>query len=189
LLHPARPEHAGAGAAVLDGQRFSVRVDRSAQRCRRPRALLVERARGLGHERFVYLGHGRGPESYVDRAAGFDTHVGQAGTHVAPEGDPHEWIRAIEAARATVVFVEQDDFLHRLVAALDERGLSVPEVFSLVSLSGSIDAPDGLTGFRLPRREMGRLAVDMLSSPADHPRQSLLSCELVEGRTLARVGS
>jgi hypothetical protein len=36
---------------------------------------------------------------------------------------------------------------------------------------------------------MGRLAVDMLSSPADHPRQSLLSCELVEGRTLARVGS
>lgn len=150
---------------------------------------LVERARGLGHERFVYLGHGTGPESYVDRAAGFDTHVGQAGTHVAPEGDPHEWIRAIEAARATVVFVEQDDFLHRLVAALDERGLAVPEVFSLVSLSGSIDAPDGLTGFRLPRREMGRLAVDMLSSPADHPRQSRLSCELVEGRTLAAVST
>ncbi|MDF2444079.1 MAG: hypothetical protein JWR01_2282, partial [Subtercola sp.] len=149
---------------------------------------LVDRAKGLGHERFVYLGYGTGVESYVDRVKGFDSGVGSAGIHLAPVGDPHEWIRAIQGSRSTVVFVEQHEQVEQLTAALAEEGLSIPSAFSLVNLSGAPDSPDSLTGFELPRREMGRLAVSMLSEPGRHERQVLLGCSLIEGRTLVAAG-
>ncbi|RFA07799.1 hypothetical protein B7R54_00175 [Subtercola boreus] len=145
---------------------------------------LVDRARSLGHERFVYLGYGSGVESYVDRAKGFDAQAGRAGIHLPPVGDSHEWIRVIREAGATVVFVEQHEQVEQLTAALASEGLAVPSAFSLVSLSGSPDAPDGLTGFELPRREMGRIAVSMLSEPGKHEAQVLLGCTPVAGRTL-----
>lgn len=146
---------------------------------------LVEQARSLGHRRFFYLGYGAGVESYVDRAKGFDAKAGPDGTHLAPTGEPEEWLRAIRASGSTVVFVEQHEQVQQLVAALARQGLSVPSAFSLVTLSGSPDSPDEYAGFELPRREMGRLAVSMLSEPGQHGHQVLLDCRIVPGTTLA----
>jgi DNA-binding LacI/PurR family transcriptional regulator len=145
---------------------------------------LVDRARALGHERFLYLGHGAGAESYVDRAKGFDAQAGPDGIHLSPEGEPSEWIRVIRESGSTVVFVEQHEQVEKLLAVLAQQGLAVPSAFSLVTLSGSPDSPEELAGFELPRREMGRLAVSMLSEPGRHERQILLGCRLIPGTSL-----
>ena len=149
-------------------------------------AALAARAAALGHRRFAYLGFGEGPESYVDRRKGFESGTGGQGVQIEPTGDPAGWVRVLREASASVVFVEQDDALEGLSAALDDAGLTVPRDLSVVSLSGSLDSPDGVTGFRIPRREMGRLAVSIVSGAMDKDSQVNLSCELVDGRTLAR---
>ncbi|WP_424186676.1 LacI family DNA-binding transcriptional regulator [Actinokineospora sp. G85] len=148
---------------------------------------LVDRAAALGHRRFAYVGAGTGAESSADRLRGFEQAVaahGVEGAHV-----PFAGLDLLVEAGSTAVFAEEVSDGAALVLAARERGLSVPGDLSVLMLGAATrPAPEdvALTGFRIPRREMGRRAVQALTevlaegtTPAE-----LLSCEFVEGTTL-----
>lgn len=151
---------------------------------------LVERARALGHTRLAYLGHGEGAESLADRMGGFLEGAGDLPVrHVRPTaGGPAEWLDALEGV--TVVFAEEYADAVALVDEAFARGLSIPADLSIVTL-GDPTRPArtdiDFTGFRIPRREMGRQAIQVLTRLLEGGPlvQRLLPCELVEGSTLS----
>ncbi|WP_329791003.1 LacI family DNA-binding transcriptional regulator [Lentzea sp. DG1S-22] len=148
---------------------------------------LVDRAAALGHRRFAYLGAGVGAESSADRLRGFKQAVaahGAEGTHV-PFGELDQLLDA----GVTCVLTEEVSDGAALVLTARERGLSVPGDLSVLMLGAATrPAPDDvdLTGFRIPRREMGRRAVQALTEVLENGTtpQELLSCEPVAGSTL-----
>ncbi|XAZ20635.1 LacI family transcriptional regulator (plasmid) [Sinorhizobium sp. B11] len=155
---------------------------------------LVEKARSLGHGRLAFIGPSGSAESVVDRWRGFsDATTGNAEVvlHVDEVGGgAAETLDAIvESGASAVFFVELADAV-RVEAAARERGLSIPDDFSVVVLGSHVRAERShvqFTSFNIPREEMGRQATAMLvrriedASPVE---QILLTCEPVEGQTL-----
>ncbi|WP_086668019.1 LacI family DNA-binding transcriptional regulator [Lentzea kentuckyensis] len=146
---------------------------------------LVDRAVALGHRKFAYVGAGKGAESSADRLRGFREAVaahGVEGTHVP-------FASLDQLTGFTAVLAEEVSDGAALVLAARERGLSVPGDLSVLTLGAATrPAPEeiGLTGFTIPRREMGRRAVQALTEVLEHtttPRE-LLPCEFVAGSTL-----
>ncbi|MBL7256350.1 LacI family DNA-binding transcriptional regulator [Actinoplanes sp. LDG1-01] len=154
-------------------------------------AAQVRRAAELGHRRIAYVGEGGGPESHADRFRGFTTAVagaGITGIHIKPG---KEALNELIKQRVTAVFVEEFADGAQLADEAVRRGLRVPEDLSFVAL-GDPTRPAStdldFTGYRIPRREMGWQAVEVLSAVlegADGDRQRLLPCEPVTGATLA----
>ncbi|MER7503355.1 LacI family DNA-binding transcriptional regulator [Nonomuraea pusilla] len=149
---------------------------------------LVDRARALGHERVAYLGQGTGPESYVDRYRGYAEAV-PAPVLVAP-GDPAATLDRLLAAGATAVLSEEYADAVALAGQARGRGLSVPGDLSIVTLGDPtrpVPTDIDFTGFLIPRREMGRQAVEDLTELIEGgtPLQRLLPCEYARGATLA----
>jgi DNA-binding LacI/PurR family transcriptional regulator len=155
---------------------------------------LVEKARALGHERLAFIGPSGSAESVVDRWRGFsDAITGSAELvlHVDEVGRvATETLDAIAASGASAVFfVELADAV-RVEAAARERGLSIPNDFSVVVLGSHVRAERShvqFTSFNIPREEMGRQATAMLVrriEDAAPVEQILLTCEPVEGQTL-----
>lgn len=148
---------------------------------------LVGRAVALGHRELAYVGAGTGAESSADRLRGFKQAVaahGVKGMHVHFAG-----LGQLLDAGVTCVLAEEVSDGAALVLAARERGLSVPGDLSVLTLGAATrPAPDDvrLTGFRIPRREMGRRAVQALTEVLAHGTtpQELLACEFVEGTTL-----
>jgi LacI family transcriptional regulator len=162
-------------------------------------AALVKRAADLGHQRLAYVGEGAGPESWADRMLGFTTAVtasGVDGRHLTiADRKLDEVLAAIREADITAVFVEEhaDGVALAQLAAAD--GLAVPGDLSFVAL-GDPTRPTAadldLTGFRIPRRDMGWQAVEILSGMLEGkeiPKQRMLPAEIVDGATLAAPGS
>lgn len=154
-------------------------------------ARLVERVRALGHRRLAFAGPGAGAESSTDRLTGFRRVAGADAPHLAPGPPAAEQLELLLDAGVTAVFVE---FLHdavELYAAALARGLDVPRDLSVLALgdpTAPVDPPVDFTGFRIPRTEMGRHAVDLLTGMLHGragPARRLLDCRLVEGVTLA----
>ncbi|MFD4861917.1 MULTISPECIES: LacI family DNA-binding transcriptional regulator [Streptomyces] len=160
---------------------------------------LVELAVTRGHRRVAYLGLPTDVESSADRRQGFlqatQTAPGPgvliALDELSPGREPDELLSALLASRATVVLVEDFATAADLVAAARRRGLAVPEDLSVLTLGDPttpVPADVDFTGFKIPREEMGRqsiaLLTDLLQGTADTP-QLLLPCELVTGATLA----
>jgi DNA-binding LacI/PurR family transcriptional regulator len=153
-------------------------------------AALARRAVDLGHRRMAYVGPGAGAESALDRLAGFRA-VAADGRHEPIAGrSAGEVLDALIAAGVTVAFCEDLVDAAALDRAARERGLSVPGDLSLVAL-GDPTRPTvtdrEFTGFRIPRREMGWQAVEVLADILHGPGnrvQRLLPCDLVEGTTL-----
>jgi DNA-binding LacI/PurR family transcriptional regulator len=155
---------------------------------------LVERAVGLGHTRLGYLGEGAGPESYADRMRGFNTAVSAAGAsgHHEPAHDLTRALDALLSAGTTALLVEEYADAVALLGLAAERGLRIPADLSILTL-GDPTRPTTrpgleLTGFQIPRRQMGAQAVDVLMALLEgHTAHSqrLLTCELVDGATLA----
>lgn len=148
-------------------------------------AAQVRKARELGHERMVYVGQGAGPESHADRFKGFAAEAAD-GVHLR-EVD----LDVIIGTGATCVFVEEYADGVALVRQAEDRGLRVPDDLSFVAL-GDPTRPAvtdrEFTGYRIPRREMGWQAVELLSEILEgRPKgvQRLLPCEPVPGVTLA----
>ena len=155
----------------------------------------VRQAVGLGHHRIAYVGEGAGPESHADRMRGFTAAAAEARAdtlHLTIAGrDPDRVLDEIVAARRTCIFVEEFADGVALAARAEARGLKVPADLSLVAL-GDPTRPAttdlAVTGFRIPRREMGAQAVDVLSALLEGTptvSQRLLTCEPVAGTTLA----
>ncbi|WP_309140322.1 LacI family DNA-binding transcriptional regulator [Streptomyces sp. PKU-EA00015] len=160
---------------------------------------LVRLAVTRGHRRVAYLGLPADVESSADRRTGFlrATEAAQKdGVVVAfdvlsPGREPDELLAALLAAEATVVLVEHFATAVGLVAAAQRRGLTVPADLSVVTLGDPttpVPTDVDFTGFRIPREEMGRQAVALLTAlleGAEDTPQRLLPCALVTGATLA----
>ena len=155
---------------------------------------LVEKARSLGHGRLAFIGPSGSAESVVDRWRGFSDavtgnaevvlHMDEVGRAAAETLDA-----IVESGASAVFFVELADAV-RVEAAARERGLSIPDDFSVVVLGSHVRAERShvqFTSFNIPREEMGRQATAMLVrriEDAAPVEQILLTCEPVEGQTL-----
>lgn len=158
-------------------------------------AALVRRAARLGHTRFAYIGTDQGPEPFADRLRGFRDATGAQGVHGSLVGAaaPSAVLDALAADESTVAFVDEPADVGAVAALAEQRGIGVPGDLSLVApgiptaYSQAVGAR-GFSGFRVPREEMGRAAVELLTrllEDEDTPTRLLLDCEPVEGGTLA----
>lgn len=99
-------------------------------------------------------------------------------------------VEAIVEAGVTAAFVEDEADAVAMVRVARERGIVIPRDLSLLTL-GAPTRPVRdtvvFTGFRIPREEMGRRAVELLTEVLENggAPQELLACELIEGTTLA----
>lgn len=159
--------------------------------------VVAELAR-LGHRRLVYVREHDQAIASLDREDGF--RLGLRATGVDGEvvhtdgGDlDRERLRGWLAAGATAFVVEATDTqaaLGALRSSAAAAGLRCPEDLSLAMLGEEVNAPSGapvMTGFAVPRREMGRRAARMLiallSGDGGAARQELLACPPVAGET------
>lgn len=171
---------------------------------------LVERAVALGHPRLAYLGHGAGPESWADRMRGFRAGAGELGWHFSPAGlhaldrcpstcrieagsnmwrdnDLAERLDLITAAGITVVLAEDHADGVALYELARQRGLDL----SVATLGEPTRTPAAsaieFSGFRIPRRQMGSEAVEVLAALIEGQpteTQRILPCDLVAGETM-----
>jgi DNA-binding LacI/PurR family transcriptional regulator len=169
-------------------------------------AALVSRAADAGHRRLAYLGQGNTPlgaepipESHADRARGFDAAVAAAGLTGRQEQvagrSPAELLDALLVNGVTAAFVEEYADGVAIAQVAGERGLRIPADLSILALGDPtrpVAADLDISGFRIPRRQMGWQAVEVLSGLLEGGPQAvggtvqrLLPCEPVEGRTLA----
>ncbi|GAA1639542.1 LacI family DNA-binding transcriptional regulator [Actinoplanes couchii] len=156
-------------------------------------AAQVRRAVELGHTRIAYVGEGSGAESHTDRLRGFTEAVDRAGitgVHIR-FGEPVDVMDSLLDQGVTAIFMEEFADGAILAAEAQRRLLGVPQDLSFVAL-GDPTRPAGtdleFTGFRIPRREMGWQAVEVLSAIIDGTggtMQRLLPCQPVAGTTLA----
>ncbi|MFI5842910.1 LacI family DNA-binding transcriptional regulator [Catenuloplanes sp. NPDC051500] len=172
-------------------------------------AAVVDRAAGAGHRELCYLGDGGEPagssggtggsvpESFADRFAGYRDAARRHGLvprrERASGRTPADVLDALVAAGVTAVLVEEFADGVALAAVARERGLDIPGDLSMLALGDPTrPAPTDIdfSGYRIPRREMGRQATEVLTaliagevSRADARR--LLPCGPVEGVTLA----
>ncbi|MET7397081.1 LacI family DNA-binding transcriptional regulator [Dactylosporangium sp. NPDC005572] len=136
-------------------------------------AELAARALALGHERIGYLGTGGPAESHTDRLRAFPGFV-----HLPGAG-----LDAVRAAGVTAVFTEEFADAVALLESDLGPGLSVA---ALAEPSGNGPVPPELTRVMIPRREMGREAVTVLTDALEgaEPVQRLLPCTVHWGGTL-----
>jgi DNA-binding LacI/PurR family transcriptional regulator len=154
-------------------------------------ATVTKRAFQLGHKTVAFVGPGEGAESSADRLNGF-RQLAPRGLHLSPtDSNLGEVLTELLAIAVTAVFVEDLADAAALAEAARARGLGVPADLSVVALGDASRPVAGdaeYSGFHIPRKEMGRLAVGLLEgilSGEEVETQQLLACELVEGSTLA----
>jgi DNA-binding LacI/PurR family transcriptional regulator len=155
---------------------------------------VAEKSVALGHRRLAFIGPGAGAESSADRLRGF-RRVSPKGRHLlAVDRRAADVLEELVRHRVTAAFVEDLADAAALAEAAAARGLTVPGDLSLVALgdpSRPVPGDADYSGFHIPRKEMGRQAVDLLEAVLTgtaQDTQRLLPCELVEGKTLAAPG-
>lgn len=173
-------------------------------------AAVVRRLAEFGHRRVLYVREPDEAVTSVDREAGFRQGMAECGLPVGPDTVVRtdgtdvtaDRLRGWQADGVTAIVTEATDtdaaYL-ALMAAAKDVGLRFPEDMSLAILGTPENReqnrePGGvaeLTGFTLPRREMGAAAVRLLTSliAGDRTvaRHQLMACELVAGRTAGPV--
>lgn len=161
-------------------------------------AALLHHLSRLGHRRFALVCSGDESESDLDRRRGYvqgclelgvadsdiDSSIDTAG------GLTTRWLTEQRDAGVTAVLAENDRIGRLVLSLAADAELRVPADLSLAILGDPLephdDSPDWLM-FRIPRREMGRVAVRLLleritGAPAE-ALQRTLPCDLVEGST------
>lgn len=164
---------------------------------------VVEHLADLGHERILYV---REPDDALasdDREAGVATGLASAGLTdrcpplVRSDGNDltPDWVRRQVADGVTAFVAETTDVsaaARALTRAIAGAGLRCPRDVSLALLGEYVVPPPGEptpTGFAVPRRDMGRAAVELLidvltgTRVAVGRRQTLMACEFVPGET------
>ncbi|WP_162606217.1 LacI family DNA-binding transcriptional regulator [Jiangella asiatica] len=158
---------------------------------------VVDHLVALGHTTIAYLPARTPSEPSDDRDAGFTAARTRHGLRtdglVVPvdrdAGPARSDVEGLLTAGATAFLAHESVVALRIHAILTELGLDVPRRCSVAALN---DPPDGVPGpeltcFRIPRREMGALAVDLLirqieSDEADAETVTL-PCTFVAGET------
>ncbi|TDQ46367.1 LacI family DNA-binding transcriptional regulator [Actinorugispora endophytica] len=172
-------------------------------------AEVVRRLADLGHRRVRYVRENDDAPASADRERGVlagarECGIDTDGLVVRTDGSDitAERVRAWRAEGVTALVTEETDTaaaLSALTGAVEAAGLDCPRDVSLAVLgdppaSGSAFAH--ISGFTVPRREMGRRAVRLLVElvtgdpglPAP-PLQQLVPCEPVPGRTIGPAPS
>ncbi|MHA6616067.1 LacI family DNA-binding transcriptional regulator [Pseudonocardia sp. DLS-67] len=158
---------------------------------------------GLGHEKIRYIREEDVALASEDRQAGVLQGLSAAGLTgaappvlaCAPEEVTADWVRAEVDSGVTAFVTEATDtsvVARAVTRAIAAAGLRCPRDVSLAMLGEYVVQPAGEpipTGFAVPRREMGRAAVDLMIDllagtpvPAGR-RQSLMACAFVPGET------
>ena len=142
----------------------------------------------LRHRKIAMVCESSEHESYVDRRTGFtDARIELAldptdtPIWTLAEADPAErlWAELVDAG-VTAVIAESTPIAEALRRVARRVGVRIPEQMSILSLGG---APLPRTSARLatlvvPRREMGRKAVELLLRLLDDPSAAALQCKL-----------
>ncbi|MFF3666211.1 LacI family DNA-binding transcriptional regulator [Microtetraspora malaysiensis] len=152
----------------------------------------------LGHERIAYLTAADPSEPTADRDTGFwaarDRHGLDTDGLVLPvrkeAGPTADEVRRLLGAGATAFVAHESVVALRLLDLLGDLGVDVPGACSVAALNDPPDAVPGpeLTCFRIPRREMGTRAVELLVEQLDldtevEPQAVALPCTFVAGQT------
>ncbi len=136
---------------------------------------VVEQLTGAHHRRITYLAAPLRGLAQQDRLEGFHAAVDGIPASDRPsfEVDVREveavtasWLAEVVEAGTTAIVVETFDLARALAAALDGAGLSAPADVSVVSLD-SDPRGDVFSHVRVPRRELGRRAVELLLAVID----------------------
>jgi DNA-binding LacI/PurR family transcriptional regulator len=164
---------------------------------------VVLRLAELGHEKIRYVREEDVALASEDRQVGVLRGLADAGlTGISPpvlacsaEEVTADWVRSEVAAGVTAFVTEATDtsvVARAVTRAITAAGLGCPRDVSLAMLGEYVVQPAGepiTTGFAVPRREMGRAAVDLMIDllagtpvPAER-RQSLMACAFVPGET------
>lgn len=168
-------------------------------------AALYEELWGHGHRRIGMVSLASDSEATVDRRDGYRRacRLHHKAPIVINEGDPTESWARVRHEKLTGLLIETTtsaQAVHRLALA---DGVRVPDDLS-IGVLGDADPTLGPTAavigevaegtdwsmFRIPRRQMGALAVRSLvelleGAGSDDPVQVLLPCEVVPGSTIA----
>lgn len=164
---------------------------------------VVEHLAGLGHERILYVREPDDALASEDREEG--VRLGLTNTGLAERSPAFvrsdgsdltpAWVRRQVQAGVTAFIAETTDVsatARALTRAIRGAGLRCPDDVSLALLGEYVAPPadePAFTGFAVPRREMGRAAVDLLidlltgASVPPERRQRLMDCEFVPGET------
>ncbi|MDO4330415.1 MAG: LacI family DNA-binding transcriptional regulator [Lachnospiraceae bacterium] len=167
---------------------------------------MISRLAELGHEKIAYLSGYSIKESSHEKYVNFREAVEEQGLLVDPklivDGEPpfvadmdagyHAMKQLLERTRDfTAVFAVNDLVAIGAIKALREQGLRVPEDVSLVgcdNIQFSSYMEPTLATIRVPKAEMGKLAVDMLcdiinGSPCEN---IILTTEFQPGGTIGK---
>jgi DNA-binding LacI/PurR family transcriptional regulator len=165
-------------------------------------AEVVSRLVELGHRRLIYVRENDDAPASMDREAGF--RAGRIGAKLRPQAaqvvrtdgadiDPDR-LRGWLADGITAIVAEETDTdiaLNAIESAARAARLRYPDDFSLALLGNRVDRSAGLpvlSGFSVPRREMGRTAVRSLAGlVAGEPHQEnrkIVACQAIAGETV-----
>ena len=154
-------------------------------------AAVVERLVALGHRELRYLRSNDDAPSSSDREKGVLAAAPRAIVVRAEDAEVAGLIERWRGEGVTAVIVEETDtgsLSAAALAAVEAAGLRTPDDLSLAVLGQPKDHPE-VSGFEVPRRELGRRAVRLLvdqitGSGSRTAQQVLLDCLPVDGSTI-----
>lgn len=156
---------------------------------------VVERLTGLGHTELAYLATGMRVPSSIERQEAAQAAAQRIGVKLriienAGAVDFDAVMRAIEDG-ATALLVEPLVDVEHLADVLDAHGYHFPSDVSIAVLGDPVNTarhPQYWSGYRLPRREMGASAVEMLIAMLETPSRAehtkTILCTDQDGRTV-----
>lgn len=165
---------------------------------------LIGRMAAAGHRRIAYVGADEETESLLDRRHGYGMGLAANGleeeTNLVCLCPEHQvdvaTLQALRTRGATAVVTETGPVAYALLRSCAEAGIAVPDDLSVGLLGdpfGDIDVTLDLSGFSIPREEMGAQAVHLLARILDNAasgvQQISLPCTPVAGSTIASVRS
>ncbi|WP_116952158.1 LacI family DNA-binding transcriptional regulator [Jiangella endophytica] len=159
---------------------------------------IAERLAALGHRHLAYLREGLELEPYEDRRRGYGDAVERLGlTDRSPglRGEPgldEAWLDELARGPETAVVAESERLAEALLRGLRARGRDVPADVSVVVLEGvGPAATRRWEHLDIPRKEIGRAAIDALVAIVDDPdlrtESIVVPCSIVDGDTIATV--
>lgn len=156
---------------------------------------IVDTLARRGHRHIAYVREPFDQESYQDRRAGYGEAVRRLGlTDRSPgsRGEPDltdEWLDELVAGPETAVVAESVRLAERLRTGLAARGRNIPGDMSVAVLEGVWPGTSAVWDcLQVPRKQIGRLAIDalvaMVEDPAQRATSVLVPCEVVPGETI-----
>lgn len=156
---------------------------------------VMHRLHSLGHRSIAYLAASHGLPSSLERLAALEASVCELALQsVTIYNDQPDYLQHVRDAiedGVTAIVAEPLVDIEALSDEFDGWGVSVPDDVSVAVLGDPINPtrnPKYWSGYRLPRQEMGRTAVEMLIEMLDAPGAEtphvVIGCSKQEGRTV-----